>query len=367
MCHETRDATVGEQRRHVGEQLHGLEEVACHHRDVHVELESAVAAAPGDRGVVADHLRADLGHGLGEHRVDLAGHDRRAGLQVGQLDLAKPGERTRTHPAHVVGDLGQRNRDRAQRAGALDEPVARGLRLERILRQRDRLDAGQLAQLLDHGRAVALGRIEARAHGRATDRQLGHAGERGLEALDTGLDLAGVSGEFLAEGHRNGVHQVGAAGLDHGLPLLGLAGESGVQVLQRGDQVLGDRLGSGDVGRGRERVVRGLRHVHVVVGVNLGAGLAGERGDDLVGVHVRGRARTGLEHVDREVGVDLAIGDLLRGGLDRTGLLVVEQAEVVVHRRTCALEQAERADLRTLERAERNGEVLHGTLGLRAV
>ncbi len=44
----------------------------------------------------------------------------------------------------------------------------------------------------------------------------------------------------------------------------------------------------------------------------------------------------------------------------------VEQAEVLVHLRAGALEQAERADLGALERPERDREVLHRALGLRA-
>ena len=47
--------------------------------------------------------------------------------------------------------------------------------------------------------------------------------------------------------------------------------------------------------------------------------LARERGDDLVGVHVRGRARAGLEDVDRELIVVLAGGDRVAGRRDAPG------------------------------------------------
>ena len=92
------------------------------------------AAAERDRGVVADHLRDDLAHRLGHDRVDLARHDRRAGLQVGDVDLHQTGARARAHPAQVVGDLVQRDRDRAQHARALDQRVTRRLRLEVVAR-----------------------------------------------------------------------------------------------------------------------------------------------------------------------------------------------------------------------------------------
>src|SRR4051794_16773075 len=52
--------------------------------------------------------------GLRQHRVDLARHDRRAGLQVGQMDLGQAGARTRTHPTDVVADLRQPDGDGAQ-------------------------------------------------------------------------------------------------------------------------------------------------------------------------------------------------------------------------------------------------------------
>ena len=93
---------------------------------------------------------------------------------------------------------------------------------------------------------------------------------------------------------------------------------------------------------------------------------AAMRGDDLVGVHVRAGARAGLEDVDRELVVVLAVGDLGGRGDDRVGLLGVEQAEVLVHLRAGALQQAERADLGALQRPERDREVLHRPLGLRA-
>ena len=47
------------------------------------------SAAKRHRDVVADHLEGDLVDDLGDHRVDLARHDRRAGLHRRQVDLAR--------------------------------------------------------------------------------------------------------------------------------------------------------------------------------------------------------------------------------------------------------------------------------------
>ena len=43
----------------------------------------------------------------GNHRVDLARHDAAAGLQGGQRNFLKTGQRTAIHKAQIVSDLGQ--------------------------------------------------------------------------------------------------------------------------------------------------------------------------------------------------------------------------------------------------------------------
>lgn len=95
-----------------------------------------------------------------------------------------------------------------------------------------------------------------------------------------------------------------------------------------GSRLLDHRLGGGDVDGGGEDVVGGLGGVDVVVGVHGAAQPgAGEVGDHLVGVHVRGGAGPGLEHVDREVGVVPAVDDLLRRGRDRVRDVLLEDPE----------------------------------------
>ena len=107
-----------------------------------------------------------------------------------------------------------------------------------------------------------------------------------------------------------------AADLDDLVPLLGLGRQVFVQPLERGDQVAGDRHAGGNVHRRRERVVRRLAHVDVVVGMD-GPFLAlradaetqpmvRQVGDHFVGVHVGRSAGAGLIDVDREMVVVLA-------------------------------------------------------------
>ena len=131
------DALLGERGRRRRQQVDRLQQVARHERDADVELELALQPGDGHRRVVADDLRGDLQHDLGHDRVDLAGHDRRALLQLGQEQLADAGARAGAHERDVLGDLGQRHRDDLQRAGQLDERVAVALGLERILGRGD--------------------------------------------------------------------------------------------------------------------------------------------------------------------------------------------------------------------------------------
>ena len=109
-----------------------------------------------------------------------------------------------------------------------------------------------------------------------------------------------------------------------------MALEGGLELLERGQQVVLGLVQRGEMDGRREHVVGGLAHVDVVVGVGA---VAGEVGDDLVGVHVRRGARAGLEDVDRELVVELAGGDAVGGGGDPLGEVGVEQPQLGVDAR----------------------------------
>ena len=187
-------------------------------------------------------------------------------------------------------------------------------------------------------RCAELGvRVEAGAHRRAAGRQLVEAGQGQLDALEVGVQLGHVAGELLAQGERDGVHQVGAP--DFGDVGVGdfLLVQRVAQRRHRRQQPVHDLLGRRDVHGGREGVVRRLRHVHVVVGVDrllrshLAAGqLDGPVGDDLVGVHVGLGAAAGLPDVEGELVVPRPLGHLGRGLLDQVGQRRLELAQVAV-------------------------------------
>ena len=100
------DALLGQVPGGAGEQVDRLEQVVGDHRHHHVEVEvRPQGVGPGDRRVVADDLRPDHHHRLGDDRVDLARHDRAARLELRDLDLADPAPGARGEPADVVGDV----------------------------------------------------------------------------------------------------------------------------------------------------------------------------------------------------------------------------------------------------------------------
>ena len=159
---------------------------------------------------------------------------------------------------------------------------------KRVLGGRD-LEPGRLGEL----RAHALGElgvgVDPGAGRGAAERDLADAAERVADPGRAEADLRGVAVELLAQGHRDRVHQVGAAGLDVVGELLALRGEGRGEPVERRQQVVVDLAERRQVDGRREDVVGRLAHVDVVVG--MGA-VAGEVGDHLVRVHVRRGARS---------------------------------------------------------------------------
>ena len=191
---------------------------------------------------------------------------------------------------------------------------------------------------------------------RAAERDLADPAQRALDPLDAEPHLRGVAAELLAEGDRDRVHQMRAARLDDIGEALGLGAQRLLQPLHRRQQVVGDLAQGGEVDRRGEDVIGRLAHVDVVVGMGR---VAGELGDHLVGVHVRGGAGAGLEDVDRELVVVFAGGDRVARFGDLRGEIRVEPAELAVGPRRGGLEPAEPAHDRNRNRLAGNREVVN--------
>ena len=111
------DAVIDEAVAGIVDEADAVEEVVDHHGLEDVQLKIALRAGETDSRVVAHNLNGDHRHRFGLGRIDLSGHDRRAGLVLRQRDLAEATTRARGEPANVVCDLHQTCGECFQRTG----------------------------------------------------------------------------------------------------------------------------------------------------------------------------------------------------------------------------------------------------------
>ncbi|MNZ82734.1 hypothetical protein D3C78_1014390 [compost metagenome] len=157
--------------------------------------------------------------------------------------------------------------------------------------------------------------------------------------------------------------------------LLALGGEGLDQAVEAGQQgVVAEQQAEAD--GGRVGVVGRLRHVHVVVRVQvlvLALGVAHrlqrQVGDHLVGVHVGRGAGAALDHVDHELVVVLAADQPRAGLADRRMLVAVEVPQLVVGIGRGLLDHRQGDHQFRVVRQRHTGqaEVVHRAQGLDAV
>lgn len=287
-----------------------------------VQLELAVHATDGSGDVVTHDLSADHGKGLALGGVNLAGHDRRTGLVLGEVQLAETAAGAGAEVADILGDLEQRAGKGVQRAGGLDNGVVSSQNLELIGGGLE-LGAGHLGDLGGNSLIEALEGVQTGTDGGTTLSEETQVRDAGLDPLDVTVELSDVAGELLTQSEGSGILQVSTANLDDVVELLDLLLQSVAEGLEGGQEGVLELDNGGNVHNGGEGVVGGGRHVNVIVGVNglLGAhGAAhdfnGAVGDDLVRVHVGLGTGAGLPDDQREVVEELTLGDLGGGLLD---------------------------------------------------
>ena len=229
------------------------------------------------------------------------------------------------------------------------------------------------ADLLDDPPRELRVRIDPGADGGPSDREFREGRPAGRDTSDSVVNLGLVAGELLPEADRGGVHQVGASRFHDRIELLRLLRQALFEFAEGGQQVVVDLHEGRDVDRGRDHVVRGLAHVHVVVRMDgpflaerVTEDLVRSVRDHLVRIHVRRRAAPGLEHVEWEVGVQLALHDLLAGLDDCLSDLRIEEAELHVRLGRRHLDQAERIEEAPTEADPADREVFDGPLRLGA-
>lgn len=231
-------------------------------------------------------------------------------------------------------------------------------------------------QALDGELLVAGVGVDAGADGGATEVHFGEQLRRqATQAVEVFAEGGGESVEFLAEGHRHGVLQLGAAHLQYAGEFDALGGEGLDQAVEAGQQgVVAEQQAQAD--GGRVGVVGRLRHVHIVVRVQvlvltLGVAHGFQRDvrDHFVRVHVGGGAGAALDHVHHELLVEIA-ADQAGAGLADGGVLVFrEMAELTVGVGGGLLDHGQGNDQLRVVRQRHPGEaeVVHGAQGLDAV
>ena len=236
------------------------------------------------------------------------------GCRSGRWISASPVVGPDAHPAQVVADLGQPDRDRAQHAAQLDERVAGALGLE-VVAGLGELLTGGVVQRLDRGACEPGRGVDAGADGGAAERQLAHPGEHGFESLDGVPDGGGVPAELLARASPASRPSGGCARTSPGRrtrppspPATTRAGRAPAAGRRPRPSAAATWMAVGNVS-----LLDWLAFTWSLGWTSTPAAAA-ERGDHLVGVHVGAGARAGLEDVDRELVVVLAVGHLPCGG-----------------------------------------------------
>src|SRR5229473_1171829 len=328
------DAVFDEAVAGVGEEFDGVQIIENYYGLENVELEIALGAGEADGGVIAHDLHGDHGEGFGLSGVHLARHNRRARLVFGKSEFAEAAARAGSEPANVVSDFHERGGEGFQGAAGEDDFVVGGERGEFVGMRAER-QTGELGDFL----CGALGEfgmgVEAGADGGAADGEIVEAVEGDGDAAAVAVEKIDVAGKFLAEGERRGVLQMGAADFYDVGEFLGFGVEGVAEILYGGGK----------------RVVGGLRHIYIVIGMNrllaaqdAAGDFDGAIGDDFVDVHVGLRAAAGLPDAQREVVVQFSGDDFIGGLDDQLGFFGGELAEVLIDERGGLLEDAKSAD-----------------------
>ncbi len=280
-----------------------------HHRLEHIELKIPLGATKSHRMVMAKHLHRHHGERLALGRVDFAGHDRGAGLILGDENFADAGARAGAIPAHVIGDFHGRAGQHAQAARGGDNGVMRREGGKFIGRRDERLAGFQRDKFRRDSAKIRM-RVQPRAHRGAAKRQFIQPRQIGTNPRHGGIQLCRPARYHLPQRDRRGILQMRAPAHHYLGKIQALCVECGTQARYRRQQNLLDHLHRRDMHDRRETVIGGLAVVYVVVWVNRifaphhAAGkLDRAVGDHLIGVHVALGARTGLEDHERKLRV----------------------------------------------------------------
>ena len=202
-----------EARTTVGQQAQALQKGVGDHRLVDIELEVAAGAGEVDRGVVAQHPRADHRQRLGLGRIDLARHDRAAWLVLRYADFADPAARTARQPADIVGDLVQRRGKGLQRTMGRHERLVTG-QCRKFVRGTLKGQAEFAGETCRDCLAETFGRVQSGSHRRAADGKGVKPWQSRLQMLTAVVELGHIARELLPQAQWRCVLQVRPANLE---------------------------------------------------------------------------------------------------------------------------------------------------------
>ena len=130
---QTDHALLGEGPHRANRDMHHLEQIVGDDRHHHIQLK--LSGLPGERHrqIVAHDVKHRHVEHLGQHRVHLARHDARTGLDGRQADFVQAGRGAAAEQPEIVGNPDQVLRQRAQRPGKKHGVLHRLHRFEQIV------------------------------------------------------------------------------------------------------------------------------------------------------------------------------------------------------------------------------------------
>src|SRR5580692_4167344 len=173
-----------------------------------------------------------------------------------------------------------------------------------------RTTEGQRRQLRNFGsRRIAKSgsRVKTRSDSGAAKRELEYILQRMFESIRIVAEHAHIARPLFTKSDWSSVLHVGTADLNYVFPLVGFRSDGIAQGFQRRDQSLFCVDSSRNVHRRGKRIIGGLRHIDVVIGMNRSFApqrrtgeLAAAVGDHLIYVHVELRATPRHPHMQRK-------------------------------------------------------------------
>ena len=157
-----------------------------------------------DGDVATDDVEAHLVHDFWNHRIDLAGHDRRSWLHRRQVDLAQPRSRTGAEQAKIIADLRDLHGASLEDTRELNERAGVRGGLHEIGR-RDERQSGETRQVQSHLFGVPFRSVDPRTDGGGAHVDLADERLRLAQALHVFEDRMAERGELLAQRHRHRV------------------------------------------------------------------------------------------------------------------------------------------------------------------